>query len=133
MSRLNDLLRQVQQKNPQLATDLRREVQELEGRRAFGLNFERHTPETVELPGRPVRKGDKVRRLPERGQPSSSTDRLIWHVRRVKREGVRALPRLFEGTTQTPQSRKQNATRVIWLWLRSSATPSTPASAQRGQ
>ena len=27
----------------------------------FGLNFERHKPEAVELPKRPVRRGDKRR------------------------------------------------------------------------
>ena len=68
MSRLSNLLRQVETQNPQLAADLKREVEALSGRRAFGLNFERHIPETVELPGRPVRRGDKVRFLAERGE-----------------------------------------------------------------
>ena len=68
MSRLSSLLRQVESDDPQLAADLKQEIEALSGRRAFGLNFERHLPETVELPGRPVRKGDKVRFLPERGQ-----------------------------------------------------------------
>ena len=57
MSRLSNLLRQVETENPQLAADLKREVEALSQRRAFGLNFERHIPETVELPGRPVRRG----------------------------------------------------------------------------
>jgi adenine-specific DNA-methyltransferase len=61
VSRLNDLLRQLETSNPALAKDLRREVDALSNRRAFGLNFERHVPEAVELPGRPVRRGDKVR------------------------------------------------------------------------
>lgn len=80
MSRLNDLLRQVQAKDEQLADDLRLEFEQLRKRRAFGLNFERHVPETVELPGRPVRKGDKVRFLAERGQPAHSVDRRLWQV-----------------------------------------------------
>jgi adenine-specific DNA-methyltransferase len=80
VSRLGNLLRQLEKKDPDLAADLRREVEALAGRRAFGLNFERHTPETVELPGRPVRKGDKVRFLPERGQPADSVDRPLWRV-----------------------------------------------------
>ena len=65
MSRLSNLLRQVETQDPQLAADLKREVEALSGLRAFGLNFERHIPETVELPNRPVRRGDKVRFLPE--------------------------------------------------------------------
>jgi adenine-specific DNA-methyltransferase len=64
VSRLSSLLRQVERKDPRLATDLAREVKALSQRRQFGLNFERHTPETVELYGRPIRKGDKVRFLP---------------------------------------------------------------------
>lgn len=85
MSRVSSLLRQVEAKDPQLAADLKREVEALSGRRAFGLNFERHIPETVELPGRPVRKGDKVRFLPERGDPASSVDGRLWRVARIRR------------------------------------------------
>lgn len=80
MSTLDDLLRQVGQKDAQLAEDLAREVKALKSRRAFGLNFERHTPESVELPGRPIRKGDKVRFLPKRGEPVSSVDKALWQV-----------------------------------------------------
>lgn len=57
MSRLSSLLRQVQALDPQLGADLKREVEALSGCGAFGLNFERHIPETVELPNRPVRRG----------------------------------------------------------------------------
>ena len=63
MSRLNSLLRQVVAMDPRLGDDLKREVDALSGRRSFGLNFERHIPETAELPNRPVRRGDKVRFL----------------------------------------------------------------------
>ena len=85
MSRLSNLLRQVETQDPQLSADLKREVEALSGRRAFGLNFERHIPEMVELPGRPVRKGDKVRLLPERGEKPSSEDRRLWRVDRIRR------------------------------------------------
>ncbi len=54
MSRLTDLLAQVKKKDSALGTELEREFNVLSGRRAFGLNFERHRPESVELPGRPV-------------------------------------------------------------------------------
>lgn len=50
MSRSSNLLRQVETLDPQLGVDLKREVEALSGRRAFGLNFERHIPETVQLP-----------------------------------------------------------------------------------
>ena len=53
MARIHDLIRQVAAQSPDLARDLEREVDVLSERRAFGLNFERHTPEEVELPGRP--------------------------------------------------------------------------------
>ena len=90
MSTLKNLLRQVESKDPQLAADLAREVKALESRRAFGLNFERHTPETVELPGRPIRRGDKVRFLPERGEPTKNVDRGLWRVTKIKVEdGIR--------------------------------------------
>lgn len=82
MSRLSDLLRQVERSDPSLAEDLRSEVKALSERRQFGLNFERHTPETVELPGRPIRRGDKVRLLRPRGSVEAGDDR-IWFVRRV--------------------------------------------------
>lgn len=90
MSRLNDLLRQVANKDPQLAKDLQRETDALAERRAFGLNFERHTPEAVELPGRPVRKNDKVRILPDRGQtPKKENERLFLVVKAYSEDGER--------------------------------------------
>src|SRR5262252_1675048 len=80
MSRLNDLLRELQTREPALARDVEQEVATLADRRAFGLNFERHVPEAVELPGRKVRKGDKVRILPPRGQMPTKADEKLWRV-----------------------------------------------------
>ncbi|WP_380159879.1 site-specific DNA-methyltransferase [Kineococcus sp. R86509] len=80
MSRLNDLLRRLDASDPDLAKDLRREVDALADRRSFGLNFERHVPEAVELPGRPVRKGDKVRVLAPRGSRIAYQDERLWRV-----------------------------------------------------
>ena len=88
MSRLSDLLRHVEGKDPQLAADLKREFEALSKRRAFGLNFERHVPETVELPGRPIRRGDKVRFLPGRGKLAGSVDRRLWQVQAIRRIGT---------------------------------------------
>jgi adenine-specific DNA-methyltransferase len=80
VSRLNDLLRELRSREPALARDLEREVAALAERRAFGLNFERHVPEAVELPGRKVRKGDKVRILPPRGQMTKKSDEKLWRA-----------------------------------------------------
>jgi len=80
MSRLTELLREIERKDARLAADLAREYKILSERRAFGLNFERHVPETVDLPGRTIRRGDKVRFLPERGAPAERVDRRLWRV-----------------------------------------------------
>ena len=84
MSTLSDLLLQVQKQSPQLAADLQREIKSLEQRRAFGLNFERHSPESVQLPGRPIRKGDRVRFLAERTPKPEAVDQRLWLVTRVE-------------------------------------------------
>ncbi len=63
-----------------MAADIEVEIKALKDRRAFGLNFERHVPETVELPGRPVRNGDKVRILPPRGTTPKKADERLWQV-----------------------------------------------------
>lgn len=85
MSRLTDLIAQAKRKDPSLGTELEREFNVLSGRRSFGLNFERHRPESVELPGRPVRKGDKVRVFPPRGSTKKGDQRL-WRVLQIQSE-----------------------------------------------
>lgn len=84
VSRLTDLLSQVKANNPELGKELEREFRTLSSRLPFGLNFERHRPESVELPARPVRKGDKVRVLPPRGSTARGDQRL-WRVRSLER------------------------------------------------
>lgn len=86
MSRLTDLIAQAKARDPQLGADLDREFKALSSRLPFGLNFERHRPEAVELPQRPVRKGDKVRVLPERGS-SKKGDQRLWQVKVIRRDG----------------------------------------------
>lgn len=89
MSRLTDLIAQAKAKDATLGNELEREFRALANRRAFGLNFERHAPESVELPGRPIRKGDKVRVLPPRGSTDKGDQRL-WKVSRThKQDGKR--------------------------------------------
>jgi len=84
MSRLTDLIALAKEKDLQMGIDLEQEFKALSSRRSFGLNFERHRPEVVELPKRSVRKGDKVRVLPERGSLTKGDQRL-WQVLKVFR------------------------------------------------
>ena len=97
MSRLTELIAQAKAKDAQMGADLEREFKALSSRRAFGLNFERHKPEVVELPSRPIRKGDKVRVLPERGSIAKGNQQL-WLVLKVykKEKPQTAQIRLFD-------------------------------------
>src|ERR1041385_1726221 len=85
MARIHDLIRQLAAKSPELAQDIEREVSVLSERLAFGLNFERHTPEEVELPGRPVRRGDKVHILSPRGETPKAANSIVWLVESIDR------------------------------------------------
>lgn len=84
MSRLTDLIAQTKSKDPQLGADLDVEFKQLSSRLPFGLNFERHRPEAVELPQRPIRKGDKV---PTRGSTKKGDPRL-WQIRAIRKAGA---------------------------------------------
>ncbi|UUO05322.1 hypothetical protein M4951_18310 [Blastopirellula sp. J2-11] len=86
MSRLTDLIARAKSKDPQFGADLEREFRALSSRLSFGLNFERHRPEAVELSQRPVRRGDKVRVLPARGATANGDQRL-WLVKKVIKGG----------------------------------------------
>lgn len=90
MSKLTVLLDQLRAKDPQLGADLDREFKALSSRLSFGLNFERHSPEAVELPLRPIRKGDKVRVLPPRGTSSGKRDLRLWNVKKIQKESKSA-------------------------------------------
>ncbi len=101
MSRLTDLIAQAKAKDAELGRELEREFKVLSARRSFGLNFERHRPESVELPGRPVRKGDKVRVLPPRGSTVKGDQRL-WKVLGFERKvGERLAQLALLGLTET--------------------------------
>ena len=101
MSRLTDLLAQAKAKDAQLGADLEREFKALSTRLPFGLNFERHSPEAVELPLRPIRKGDKVRVLPPRGTTQKGDQRL-WQVKAIHKAKQEAdLELLGSATAET--------------------------------
>lgn len=103
MSRLTDLIAKAKTKDAALGAELDREFKMLSSRLPFGLNFERHSPEAVELPLRPIRKGDKVRVLPERGSTKKGDQRL-WQVKsiqRAKKSAVLVLLGAEESESQT--------------------------------
>lgn len=102
MSRLTELLAKAKARDLALGQELEREFKALSSRRSFGLNFERHTPESVELPGRPVRKGDKVRILPERGTMAKGDQRL-WKVAALSGTGAARKAALSLLHTDTPE------------------------------
>ena len=112
MSRLTELLRQARKADPQLGADLEAEIAALTKRRTFGLVFEQHQPEAVELPGRPVRRGDKVRVLPPRGETKPGDQRL-WRVTRIERLDGQRLAHLAELDAEAPETRSVPADDVV--------------------
>lgn len=104
MSRLTDLLRQVRKDDTQLGADLETEIRAITSRRTFGLVFERHVPEEVELPQRPVRKGDKVHVLQPRGETARGDQRL-WSVVRFESGKGGRKAHLVELRTDAPETR----------------------------
>src|SRR5438132_1063334 len=110
MSRLSELIAQVARLTPALADDLRRELGVLSARRPFGLNFERHLPETVQLPERRIRRGDKVLFRPPRGQSDADVDKRLWVVTGVEGKGTRRKATL---TTSGQQEDTETTTRLL--------------------
>ena len=103
MSRLTDLIAQAKSKDPQLGNDLEREFKTLSSRLPFGLNFERHRPEVVELPLCPVRKGGKVRVLRERGSMVAG-DKRLWQVKAIRGRGKTKVAELEMVYSQEPEN-----------------------------
>ena len=108
MSRLTDLIARAKAKDSALGEELEREFKVLASRRAFGLNFERHRPESVELPGRPVRRGDKVRILPPRGSTRRGDQRL-WKVSRIEGKGKSKVAQLALIDAEPPETTEVRA------------------------
>lgn len=82
VSRLTDLIAQLKAKDTQLGLDLEKEIKVLSSRLPFGLNFERHSPELIQLPGKRIRKNDKVQILNERGS-LKKVNPQIWIVKNI--------------------------------------------------
>ena len=92
MSRLTELIAQVAKTDEALAADLRREVRVLSDRRQFGLNFERHVPESIQLPNRRIRRGDKV---VFRESEGATSDERTWIVTGFEGAGAAREARLL--------------------------------------
>lgn len=60
MAQLEDLVREIS--DPRLRDQIAAEVRQLKARKKFGLVFEEHLPEIVELPSLPVKPGVRVKR-----------------------------------------------------------------------
>lgn len=112
MSRLTDLIAQAKAKDATLGEELEREFKALASRRSFGLNFERHRPESVELPGRPVRKGDKVRILPPRGETKKGDQRL-WKVLSLSGRGAERIAQVELIGEDEPETQEVAMTDLI--------------------
>lgn len=95
-----------------MGADLEREFKVLSSRLPFGLNFERHRPEAVELPQRPVRKGDKVRILPERGSTKKG-DLQLWVVKKIEKSGKRKLAELEPIDAESGKSQKVSLDDIV--------------------
>lgn len=103
MSRLTDLLRQVRGTDAQLGADLEKEISALTKRRSFGLVFERHQPEAVELPGQSIRRGAKVRVLQPRGETAKGDSRL-WRVDSIESDiAGKQIAQLIELVKEAPE------------------------------
>lgn len=103
MSRLTDLVRAAKQLDEQLGKDLEDEILPLQKRLPFGLNFERHAPEAVELAGHKIRKGSKVRVLSPRGSIARGEKRL-WRVEAIHGDAAEiSLPDHSEGESRLVQ------------------------------
>ena len=78
-------------------------------------------PEAVELPGRKVRKGDKVRILPPRGQMPRQSDEKLWRVTAIERSARTAnlaplggpAPESGEPVIEAREARHENRTAAL--------------------
>jgi len=106
VSRLSELIAEIKARDAECGEQLEQEFQKLATRLPFGLNFERHSPEAVELPLRPIRRGDKVRVLPPRGTVQKGDQRL-WEVVRFGRDSGRRVAHLMEALSPKEAKARQ--------------------------
>lgn len=95
-------MRQLHVTDPQLGADLEEEIKALTKRRSFGLVFERHQPEAVELPGIKPRRGSKVHVLPPRGS-TKKADQRLWQVISIAPTSTSGVAELVELYAEEPE------------------------------
>lgn len=101
---LRSLLARVEDSDPATAKELRRHIDALQSRRQFGLNFEKHTPESVALAGRRITVGDKVRFLPPRGEVDAEST-TTWIVTDIAGPKKQRVAKLIDPRTEEEASR----------------------------
>lgn len=112
MSRLTDLLGELRKHNAQLSADLEAEITALTKQRSFGLVFERHQPEAVELPGLKPRRGSKVHILPPRGSKAKRDPRL-WVVEGISGSGDNRTADLVQMHAEEPERTEAAASDLV--------------------
>lgn len=95
-------MRQLHATDPRLGADLEEEIKALTKRRSFGLVFERHQPEAVELPGIKPRRGSKVHVLPPRGS-TKKADQRLWQVISIAPTSTSGVAELVELYAEEPE------------------------------
>lgn len=95
-------MRQLHATDPRLGADLEEEIKALTKRRSFGLVFERHQPEAVELPGIKPRRGSKVHVLPPRGS-TKKADQRLWQVISIAPANTSGVAELVELYAEEPE------------------------------
>lgn len=83
-SQMTRLIRRVERLDPELAAALEAQHRAALTNIPFGLHFERHLPESVELPGLRIRTGSKVHVLPERGYLPRGNEIAAQNARRSR-------------------------------------------------
>jgi adenine-specific DNA-methyltransferase len=87
MAKIEDLIAQIP--DERLRKGIAAEVKALKKTKKFGLVFEEHLPETVQLPKLPVKEGELVAKKRETGNE-------LWRVKSI-RKGIATLERAIEG------------------------------------
>ena len=96
MTRLDELLARVP---ADLRDDLAAEIERrARPQRHFGLVFERHDPEAVDLVGMQPAPGDTAHVLPARGS-GDDRDLTLWHVDSIDNDGTAHLTEVLPGGT----------------------------------
>lgn len=116
MSTQSDLIARARVADPQLAADLEKHLREQSKRRTFGLVYEQHLPEAVELPGVKPRRGSKVHLLLPRDATDADrkkgADKTLWTIDRFHGTGTARTADLTE-THSAPDAEPRTTTAPV--------------------